>query len=116
MNISDVTGGHFKSMKHIIKSLNSTRQKALHFPLRIVCACMLSPLITLFVILWTVALQAPLFKEFLRQEHWSGLACLLRETFLTQGPHPHLFRSPAWAGGLFTTPSHSRPSPEGSPR
>ena len=25
--------------------------------------------------LWTVALQAPLFMEFSRQEYWSGLPC-----------------------------------------
>ena len=29
--------------------------------------------VRLFVILWTVAYQAPLFMEFSRQEYWSGL-------------------------------------------
>ena len=28
-----------------------------------------------FVILWTVARHAPLFMEFSRHEHWSGLPC-----------------------------------------
>ena len=39
--------------------------------------CVLSHLICiqLFVILWTVARQAPLSKEFSRQEYWSGLPC-----------------------------------------
>ena len=38
-------------------------------------ACMLSHFscARLFVILWTVALQAPLSMEFSRQEYWSGL-------------------------------------------
>ena len=31
--------------------------------------------VQLFVILWTVALQAPLSMEFSRQEYWSGLPC-----------------------------------------
>ena len=29
----------------------------------------------LFVILWTLAFQAPLFMGFSRQEYWSGLPC-----------------------------------------
>jgi len=29
--------------------------------------------VQIFVIPWTVALQAPLFMEFSRQEYWSGL-------------------------------------------
>ena len=31
--------------------------------------------VRLFVTLWTVAQQAPLFKGFSRQEYWSGLPC-----------------------------------------
>ena len=31
--------------------------------------------IGLFAILWTIALQAPLFMGFSRQEYWSGLPC-----------------------------------------
>ena len=39
------------------------------------CACMLSPFsrVQLFVTLWTVAHQVPLFMGFSRQEYWSGL-------------------------------------------
>ena len=38
-------------------------------------ACMLSRFsgVQLFATLWTVALQAPRFMGFSRQEHWSGL-------------------------------------------
>ena len=32
--------------------------------------------VQLFVILWTVAHQAPLSMGFSRQEYWSGLPCL----------------------------------------
>ena len=41
------------------------------------CACVLSRFshIRLFVALWTVAHQAPLFMGFLRQEYWSGSPC-----------------------------------------
>ena len=40
-------------------------------------ACMLSHFshVWLFVTLWTVARQAPLFMGFSRQEYWSGLLC-----------------------------------------
>ena len=31
--------------------------------------------VQLFETLWTVALQAPLFMGFFRQEYWSGLSC-----------------------------------------
>ena len=39
----------------------------------------------LFVILWTVACQAPLSMEFSRQEYWSGLPCSSPGIFLIQG-------------------------------
>ena len=37
-----------------------------------------------------VAHQAPLSKEFSRQEYWSGLPFLLQANFLTQGSNPGL--------------------------
>ena len=48
------------------------------FPLHTqVCICVLSRFIRvrLFVILWTLAQQAPLSMAFSRQEYWSGLPC-----------------------------------------
>ena len=53
--------------------------------------------------LWTVARQAPLSMEFLRQEYWSRLP------FPPSGDHPdpeteHMpLASPALAGGFFPT-------------
>ena len=52
------------------------------------CACMLS-LVQLFVTPWTVASQAPLSMEFLKQEYWSGLP------FPTPGDLPNQEIEPA---------------------
>ena len=58
---------------------------------------------------WTVALQAPLFVGFSRQESWSGL------TFPSPGdlPDPELkpssLVSPALSGGFFTTAPPGKP-------
>ena len=67
-----------------------------------VCALLLSH-ISLFVTLWMVAHQAPLYMEFSRQEHWSRLP------FPTPGnfSDPGIKRvSPAFTGGFFTTELH----------
>ena len=42
-----------------------------------ICPCMLSHFchVQLFVTIWTVAHQAPLFMGYFRQEYWSGLPC-----------------------------------------
>ena len=68
----------------------------------------------LFVTLWIITHQAPLSMGFSRQEYWSGLLCLPPGDL----PHPCLLgllhwqvgslqpmslRSPALAGGFFTT-------------
>ena len=61
-------------------------------------------LVQLFATLWTVACQAPLSVEFLRQEYWSELP------FPPPGdlPHPRIepvsLTSSALAGGSFTAP------------
>ena len=63
------------------------------------CVCMLSH-VWFFATSQTVAHQAPLSTEFPRQEYWSGLP------FPTPGalPDPGTeLRSPALAGGFFTT-------------
>ena len=54
----------------------------------------------LFVILWTVACQAPLSMRFPRQQYWSGLPCPLPGDLLDLGIE---LASPALAGGFFTT-------------
>ena len=69
------------------------------------CGCMGAQSFThgqLCVTPWTVALQAPLFKGFSRQEYWSGVP------FSPAGdpPHPGIEPtsplSPALAGRFFT--------------
>ena len=59
--------------------------------------------IRLFVILWTVARQAPLSMGFSRQEYWSGLPCPPPEDLPDPGIKPASPKSPALAGGFFTT-------------
>ena len=54
----------------------------------------------LFVILWTVACQASLSMRFPRQQYWRGLPCPLPGDLLDPGIE---LRSPALAGGFFTT-------------
>ena len=60
---------------------------------------MLSP-VQLFVTPWTVALQAPLSKEFSRQEYWSRLLFLLQVDFPDSGIEPMFPASLVLAGGF----------------
>ena len=72
-------------------------------------ACMISHFsrVWLFVTPWIVAFQAPLSKEFPRQEYWNGLPfCLLEYQ-----PNPEIKPvSPALAGRFFTTDPPEKPS------
>ena len=52
---------------------------------------------------WTVALQAPLSVGFSGQEHWSGFPCPPPGHLPDPGVQPASLRSPALAGGFFTT-------------
>ena len=61
--------------------------------------CMLSH-VRLFVTPWTLAREAPLFLEFSRQEYWKGLPFPPPEDLPDARIKP---RSPALAGGFFTT-------------
>ena len=65
--------------------------------------CMLSHFscVKLFVILWTVACQAPLSMGFIRQESWSGLPCPPPGDLLDPGIKP---MSPTLHGSLPTEP------------
>ena len=51
--------------------------------------------VQLFGTLWTVALQAPLYVGFSRQEYWGGLLCSPAGDLPNSGIHPHLPGSPA---------------------
>ena len=57
----------------------------------------------LFAILWTVDCQVPLSIGFSRQEYWSGLPCPPARDLPIPGIEPAYLRSPALAGGFFTT-------------
>ena len=69
------------------------------------CACVLSCFshVWLFVMLWTVALQAPLSMGFSRQEDWSGLPFPFPRDLPNPGIEPVSRMSPSLAGGVFTT-------------
>ena len=70
------------------------------------CVCVCAKLlrrVQLFVILWTMARQAPLSMGCSRQEYWSGLPCPPLGDLPDPGIEPASLMSPAWAGGFFTT-------------
>ena len=59
--------------------------------------------VQLYVILWTLALQAPLSMGYCRQEYWSGLSCPPPGDLPDPGIKPSSLTSPVLAGGFFTT-------------
>ena len=67
--------------------------------------CVLSCFICVWLCatLWSVACQAPLSKGFSRQKYWSGLPCPPSEDLPDPGIKPKSLKSPALAGGFFTT-------------
>ena len=64
--------------------------------------CMLN-CVQLFVILWTVAHQAPLSMGFSRQEYCSGLPCPPPGNLPNPGIEPAPLMFPALTGEFFTT-------------
>ena len=58
-----------------------------------------------FVMLWTVAHQAPLSTRFSRQEYWSGLLCRPPGDLPDPGIKPGSLMSPTLSGRFFTTSS-----------
>ena len=53
------------------------------------------------LILWTIALSAPLSMGFFGQEYWSGLPFPSLGDLPNPGIQPTALTSPALAGGLF---------------
>ena len=96
-----------------VKALSPNHQRARVCVCVCVCVCVsvcvsirtLSRfhLVQLFVTLWTIARQTPLSMGFSRQEYWSGLPCPSLEDLPNPGIEPTSLKSPALAGGLFTT-------------
>ena len=75
----NIPGAYFtdKCCSSFTTDLSASNALSLQSVLYTADACMLSHFscAQLFVTLWTVACQAPLFIGFSRQEHWSGLPC-----------------------------------------
>ena len=65
--------------------------------------------VRIFVILWTIARQAPLSMGSSRQEYWSGLPCPPPGDLPSPGIEPASLVSPALAGGFFTTVPPGKP-------
>ena len=65
--------------------------------------------VQLFMTLWTVVCQAPLFMEFSRHEYWSGLPCPPPGDLPDPETEPVTLMSPALAGGFFTTLPPGKP-------
>ena len=59
--------------------------------------------IRLFAILWTIALQVPLFMGFSRQEYWNGLPGPPPGDPPSPEIEPGSLKSPALVDGFFTT-------------
>ena len=59
--------------------------------------------VRLFTMLWTVALQAPLFIWFSRQNYWSGSPCPPAGDLPDPGIAPESLTSPALADRFFAT-------------
>ena len=59
-----------------------------YFPFYPTCVFQLLSCVWLFATLWTVACQAPLFMEFLRQEYWGGLPSSPSGDLPDQGSNP----------------------------
>ena len=59
--------------------------------------------VSLFVTLWTVPCQAPLFMGISRQEYWSGLPCPPPGDLPDPGIEPTSRTPPELAGEFFTT-------------
>ena len=70
-----------------------------------ICVCVLShfSFVQLFVTLWIIAHQAPLFMGFFRQEYWSGLSCPAPGDLPNLGTEPTSLGALALAGGFFST-------------
>ena len=73
-------------------------------------ACVLSHFsyVQLFVKLWILAYQAPLFMRFYRQEYWSRLPCPPSGD-LTQGSNPHPSCLLHWQAGFLPLVQPGKP-------
>ena len=92
----------------IWEQLRSTLLLNSKYVIQCVCSQWLS-CVQLFVTPWTVTSQDPLYKEFSRQEYWSGLPFTTLGDLPNPGIKPACLASPELAGGFFTTVSPGKP-------
>ena len=91
--------------EEIINENFQNLKKETHIQVQKACVCMLIHFsqVQLFVTLWTIAHQSPLFMGFSRQEYWSGLPYPPPGDLPNPGIEPASLTSPALAGRFFTT-------------
>ena len=80
-----------------------------------VCVLSCFSCVWLFATIWTVALQAPLFMGFSRQEYWVDCHALLQWIFLTQGSTQclsHLLCLLHWQAGSLPLAPPGKPTPQ----
>ena len=95
----NIPGAYFtdKRCSSLTTNLSASNALSLQSVLYTADACMLSHFSCdqLFVTLWTVSCQAPLFIGFSRQEHWSGLPCAPPGNLPNPGIEPMSSEAPA---------------------
>ena len=72
-------------------------------PFPVLCVLSRFSHVRLFETLWAVSQQAPLAMGSFRQEYWSGLPFPSSGDLLDPGIEPMSLKSPALAGGFFST-------------
>ena len=87
------------------------KKKLWYIQMMTYCCAMLSCFshVWLFMMLWTVAHQAPLSMEFSRQEYWSGLPCPPPEDLPNPGIEPISLASPALQAGSLPSEPPGKP-------
>ena len=86
----------------LLKDFHWAQKHCFVYPHVYACVCSHFNPVWLFVILWTVAHQAPLSMGFSRQESWSGLPCPPPWDLPNSGTEPASLVSPALAGRFLT--------------
>ena len=78
-----------------------------------ICYCLVFSHVWLFVMLWSVAHQAPLSMGFCRQEYWSGLPCSPPGDLPDPGVEPMSLTCAVLASGFFTSSTAWKPNGTG---
>ena len=87
----------------ILKTISSLVPYSLPMAPFLLLLCVCAKSLQSHLTVWTIVRQAPLSMGFSRQEHWSGLLGPSPGDLPNPGIEPVSLKSPALAGGFFTT-------------